>query len=96
MKKYGIKDGLRPYEVGAILLNNIQQLQADRDIVLDDFYVYSIVKYRRIIALMHDFFAEMWENDQKDTPFPHTKLRLLLNEAGFLPIQAHVEGNTIV
>jgi hypothetical protein len=86
MKKYGIKDGLRPYEVGAILLDNIQQIQADGDLVLDEFYVSSIVKYRTIIALMQGFFAEMWENDQKDTPFPHTKLRLLLNETGLLPI----------
>lgn len=87
MKKYGIKDGLRPYEVGAILLDNIQQIQADGDMVLDEFYVSSIVKYRAIIALMQDFFAAMWENDQKDTPFPHAKLRLLLNETGLLPIQ---------
>ncbi|HEY9625408.1 MAG TPA: hypothetical protein V6C78_34130 [Crinalium sp.] len=86
MKKYGIKDSLRPYEVGAILLDNIQQIQADGDLVLDEFYISSIVKYRRIIALMQDFFAEMWENHQKDTPFPHTKLQLLLNETGFLPI----------
>lgn len=86
MKKYGIKDDLRLYEVGAILLDNIQQIRADGDLALDEFYVSSIIRYRRIIALMQDFFAEMWENDQKNTPFPHTKLRLLLNETGLLPI----------
>lgn len=91
MKKYGIKEDLRPYQVGAILLDKIEQIQTDGDMVLDKFYVASIVKYRSIIALMQDFFAEMWENDQKDTQFPHTKLRLLLNETGFLPIQPHVE-----
>jgi serine/threonine protein kinase len=96
VKKYGIKDGLRPYEVGAILLDNIQQIQADRDLVLDKFYVSSIVKYRAIIALMQNFFAEMWENHQKDTPFPHAKLRLLLNETGLLPIQAGVERSMAV
>lgn len=96
MKKYGIKDGLRLYEVGAILLDNIQQIHADGDLILDDFYVASIVKYRAIIALMQDFFAEMWENYQKDTPFPHAKLRLLLNETRFFPIQAHVEDNMAV
>ena len=89
MKKYGIKDGLQPYQVGAILLDNIQQIQADGDLVLDEFYVTSIVKYRAIIALMQDFFAEMWDNTQKDTQFPHTKLRLLLNETGLLPIQSN-------
>lgn len=87
MKKYGIKDGLRPYEVGAILLDNIEQIQADGDMVLDEFYVSSIVKYRSIIALMQDFFTEMWGNNQKDTQLPHTELRLLLNEAGLLPMQ---------
>jgi serine/threonine protein kinase len=86
MKKYGIKDGLRPYEVGAILLDNIQQIHADGDLVLDGFYVSSIIKYRAIIALMQGFFAEMWENDQKNTPFPHVKIRLLLNETVLLPI----------
>jgi hypothetical protein len=79
MKKYGVKDGLRPYQVGAILLDNIEQIQADGDMVLDEFYVASIIKYRGIIALMQDFFAEMWDNNQKDTPFPHTKLQLLIN-----------------
>jgi hypothetical protein len=91
MKKYGIKDGLQPYEVGAILLDNIQQIQIDGDLVLDEFYVSSIVKYRAIIALMQGFFAALWENHQKDTPFPHAKLQLLLNETGFLQIQADVE-----
>jgi serine/threonine protein kinase len=91
MKKYGIKQGLQLYQVGAILLSHIQQIQADGDMVLDEFYVASIVKYRSVIALMQDFFAEMWENEQKNTQFPHTKLRLLLNEIGFLPIQAHIE-----
>lgn len=86
MKKYGIKDGLRPYEVGAILLDNIQQIHADGDLILDEFYVASVVKYRAIIALMQNFFAEMWENNQEDTQFPHTKLRLLLNETGLLPM----------
>jgi hypothetical protein len=87
MKKYGIKEGLRLYEVGAILLDNIKQIHADGDLELDEFYVASVVKYRDIIALMQDFFAQMWENDQKDTQLPHTKLRLLLNKTGFLPIQ---------
>jgi serine/threonine protein kinase len=87
MEKYGIKEGLRLYEVGAILLDNIKQIHADGDLELDEFYVASVVKYRDIIALMQDFFAQMWENDQKDTQLPHTKLRLLLNKTGFLPIQ---------
>lgn len=82
MKKYGIKESLRPYQVGSILLDNVQQIQADGDIILDEFYVASIVKYRDIIALMQDFFVEMWENNQKNTQFPYTKLQLLLSKTG--------------
>jgi hypothetical protein len=85
MAKYGIKEGLKPYEQGAILLDNIEQIHADGDIKLDEFYVASIVKYRSIIALMQDFFSDMWENKKKDTKLPHEKLRLLLKETGFIP-----------
>jgi hypothetical protein len=52
---------------------------------LDEFYVASIVKYRSIIALMQDFFSDMWENNKKDTKFNHAQLRLLLKETGFIP-----------
>jgi hypothetical protein len=85
MEKYGIKEGLKPYEVGGILLDNIEEIHADGDIKLDEFYVASIVKYRSIIALMHDFFADMWGNNKKETKLPHEKLRLLLEETGFIP-----------
>lgn len=83
MEKYGIKADLKIYEQGSILLDNIEQIHADKDINLDDFYVTSIVKYRSIIAMMQDFFCRMWEN-KKDTKLPHAKLRLLLEETGFL------------
>lgn len=85
MKKYGIKEGLKLYEVGAILLDNIEQIYADGDMNLDEFYVASIVKYRSIIRLMQDFFSDMWGNELKDTKLCHAKLRLLLKETGFLP-----------
>ena len=84
MKKYGIKEGLKLYEVGAILLDNIEQIHADGDMNLDEFYVASIVKYRSIITLMQDFFSEMWGNNQKDTKLDHAQLQLLLKETGFI------------
>ncbi|MCA1993131.1 MAG: hypothetical protein LDL41_14000 [Coleofasciculus sp. S288] len=84
MEKYGIKEGLQLYEVGAILLNKIEQIHADGDMKLDEFYVASVVKYRSIIALMQDFFTDMWGNDKKDTQLPHAELRRLLKETGFL------------
>ncbi|WP_026735269.1 hypothetical protein [Fischerella sp. PCC 9605] len=85
MEKYGIKEGLKPYELRSILLDNIEQIHADGVMKLDEFYVGSIVKYRSIIALMQGFFADMWENNDKDTKFPHAELRRLLKETGFLP-----------
>lgn len=84
MEKYGIKEGLKPYEMRSMLLNNIEQIHVDGDMKLDEFYVASIVKYRSIIALMQEFFAEMWANNKKDTKFDYVKLHLLLKEAGFL------------
>jgi tRNA A-37 threonylcarbamoyl transferase component Bud32 len=86
MEKYSIEAGLQPYELGTRLLNNIEQIHADGGMKLDDFYVASIVKYRSIILLMRDFYAEIWGNNLKDTKLPHAKLRLLLKETGFLPI----------
>jgi serine/threonine protein kinase len=84
MTKYGIAEGLQPHERVSRLLENIEQIHADRDIRLDEFYVASIVRYRSIIALMHEFFADMWGNTRKDTKFPHAKLQLLLKGTGIL------------
>lgn len=83
MKKYDISEDLQRPEQGVILLDNIEQIYADRDLELDGFYVDCIVKYRSIIALMHDFFSEMWTNSKKDTKLPHAKLHLLLKETEF-------------
>lgn len=85
MKKYGIQEGLQPYKLTSILLDNIEQIHADGDIELDESYVASIIKYRSVIALMQNFFADMWGNKQKDTKLPHAQLRLLLKETGFCP-----------
>lgn len=84
MEKYKIKEGLKPYELGAILLDNIEQIHTDGVMKLDEFYVSSIVKYRSIIALMQDFFVNMHENNNKDTKLRHAKLRRLLKETGFI------------
>jgi hypothetical protein len=83
LEKYGIEEGLQPHEIVSILLNNIERIHTDRDMQLDDFYVASIVKYRSIITLMHDFFAQMWGNHQKDMKLPHAELERLLKETGF-------------
>jgi hypothetical protein len=84
IEKYGIKEGLKPHELGSILLDNIKQIHADEDIKLDEFYVTSIIKYRSIMTLMQDFFADMWENKRKDTKLRHRELEMLLKETGFV------------
>jgi hypothetical protein len=92
VEKYDIKPGLQPHELVSVLLDNIELIQADGDIHLDDFYVASIVKYRSIIILMHEFFAQMWGNRQKNTKLPHVELQRLLKETGFLP-SSEVRGS---
>lgn len=84
MQKYGIAEGLKPYQLGSILLDNIEQIHTEGDIKLDDFYVTSIIKYRSIIVLMQDFFADMWGNNKKDTQLPYVELRMLLKKTGFI------------
>lgn len=83
-EKYGVEESLPSYQQGAILLDNIESIYAEGDIKLDEFYVTCITKYRTIIALMQNFFADMWGNSNKDTKLPHTQLKLLLKETGFL------------
>jgi hypothetical protein len=84
-EKYNIDPFLKAYEVTEILLENIEQIHADCDLNLDTFYVEAVVKYRPIIALSQAFFVEMWGNSKKDTLYPQSQLRLLLQEAGVLP-----------
>lgn len=85
IKEYGIRESLKPYELRAILLDNIEQIQSDGLMTLDDFYVASIVKYRHIITLMQDFFSDMWKNKKKDSKLPHVQLQQLLKATGFPP-----------
>lgn len=84
-EKYDIKEHLKPYEIGAILLDNIEHLYADKVMKLDKFYITSIIKYRSIIALMQNFFVEMCTNNHKNIKFPHAKLQQLLEETEFIP-----------
>lgn len=84
MEKYDIKEGLKPYELRSILLDNIEQIHTDGIMKLDKFYVTSIVKYRGIIALMQDFFSDMWANNNKDTKLRDAELRLLLKKTRFI------------
>jgi hypothetical protein len=57
---------------------------ADEVIKVDKFYVTSIVKYRNMIALMQNFFADICTNNHKNIKFTHAKLQQLLKETGFV------------
>src|SRR2546426_2393875 len=85
MERYGIKDGIQHNELVSLLLDNIEEMNDGGMMHLDESYVASIVKFRRIIALMQDFYSDMWRNNKKDTKLRHAELRRLLKETGFLP-----------
>ena len=50
MQKYGIKEDFKYYEQRSILLDNIEQIHADEIVLLDEYYVATIIKYRSIIT----------------------------------------------
>ena len=84
MQKYGLKDEMQYPEDFIILLKNINEIYADGLMRLDRNYVETVIKYRAIIVLMAEFFADMGQNDRKDTKYSHAKLRRLLEETEIL------------
>lgn len=84
MERYGMRAGMPPWELGPILLNNIEQMHSDGLLKLDRAYVATIHRYRSIVALMVDFYANMLRNSRKDTEFRHAELQRLLEQTGFL------------
>jgi hypothetical protein len=84
-EKYGVKEDIQYSHLVFTLLNNIEEIHDSGLMKLDDGYVASIVKYRGIIDVMHDFYSDMWTNNKKDTKLRHAKLLRLLKETKFLP-----------
>jgi len=83
-EKYGITEDVQHHELVPILLNNIEEVHADGIMKLHADCVASVIQYRSVMALMHDFFSNISRNNQKDTKFHHAKLRRRLKETGFL------------
>jgi hypothetical protein len=83
-ERYAIKENVRHHELAPILLSNIEAISNDGMMDLDRNYVATVVKYRRIIALMQAFYSGMQGSNRKDTKFHHAKLRRLLKEEEFL------------
>ncbi len=71
-------------EMRSVFVRNIEAIHADGVLGLDEQYVDCVVKYRDIIILMYDFFSSLRANPKKDTLFPHTELRRLLNDTGLV------------
>ncbi len=84
MQKYALKDDMPYLETFSVLLENINEIYADSLMKLDENYVETVRKYRAIIILMSGFFADMEQNDRKDTRYSDIKLKRLLEEAGIL------------
>ena len=83
--RYGIREGMTHWELGSVLLDNVERMHEDGIPKLDRNYVDSVIRYRKVMALMAAFFADMQRNRKKDTGFPHEALARLLGETGFLP-----------
>jgi hypothetical protein len=84
MEKYGVADDMFAAEKVSILIKNIEEILAEGLLELDESYATILVKYRNLTVLFIDFFVSMRRNNQKNTKFPHAKLRRLLKETGFL------------
>ena len=84
MQRYGLKTEMKHHECFIVLLENLGEIYAEGLMKLSKSYVEVVIKYRDIIILMAKFFADMAENNRKDTKYSHTKLRRLLEETDIL------------
>lgn len=84
MQKYGLTTEMQHHECFMVLLENIDKIYAEGLMKVDKSYVKVVIKYRDIIVLMAKFFADMTQNDRKDTKYSHAKLRRLLEDTDIL------------
>lgn len=81
MRKYGIEEDTDYHRWVVLLLENLEEVADGGLISLDRHFVEQAIRHRRLILLVNDFFDRLRKNAKKDTPFPHTKVKRLLNEA---------------
>ena len=84
MQEYGLETEMQHHECFMVLLENIDKIYAEGLMKVDKSYVKIVIKYRDIIVLMAKFFADMTQNDRKDTKYSHAKLKRLLEETEIL------------
>ena len=82
--KCGIEEDAPDHGLLPFILDKIDESDVASMMKLDESDVTCVIKYRRIIALMHHFYSSLRRDSRKQTKFPHAKLRRLLKEAGVL------------
>jgi hypothetical protein len=83
LKQYGIEKDAGYAKVSAVLLENIEAIHAEGVMAFDDYYMEQVIKNRGMIQLMHAFYTRMQGNSKKNTPYPRTKIKRLLDETHF-------------
>ena len=89
LRTYDIREGMPYRDILNILLDNIEALYADNVAPIDRNYVDTIIKYRPVIGLMHDFATEMRSTNTKATEFNNQELQRLLRDTDFLNDKIH-------
>lgn len=85
-EKLGIADSkeLSHHEWRTALSKNLEVVCKNDAIEVSDEYYNLLLKYRKILRLMTDFFTELRQNKKKDTALPNERLKELLVEVGIL------------
>jgi hypothetical protein len=84
VEKFGIGEQAPFEERMSVLLDHIDEIHAQGMMKLDRRFVANLVRYRNVIRLMADFYAEMRGGNKKDASLKHARLRRLLRETGFV------------
>jgi hypothetical protein len=79
----GAADGRRPGNLVAEMARRIERLSGEGLLPVPAELVAVVVRYREVICLVDEFFADMHANKRKDTRLPLGELRGLLEEVGF-------------
>lgn len=76
----GLEDGMKDHKRFVCLLENIDAICAQGLMSLEASYIECVKRYKDIILLHDGFFADMRDNNKKDTKFENEKLKQLLHE----------------
>jgi hypothetical protein len=83
-RRYEIENDKDHSRMGALLLQNIEEIHAKDLMKLGPYAVDQIIRHRSLIMTMQQFYSQLQRNSKKDTPYPHIRIRRLLKESGIL------------